>query len=68
MYYGMAPKLKPSSKEYIRDRNNKMTSKWQWKHYTVASTSTKELIENLSKLPRKKNVILKELNRRGVEH
>lgn len=66
MYYSMAPKLKPSTKEYKRDRNGRMTSKWTIKHYTVASTSTKELIESIEKLPRKKNVILKELAKRGV--
>tara|TARA_R110000796_G_scaffold70616_1_gene160449 strand:- start:703 stop:897 length:195 start_codon:yes stop_codon:yes gene_type:complete len=63
----MAPKLKPSSKQYVRDARGKMTSRWAWKHYTVASISSKELIESIDKLPRKKNVILKELSRRGVE-
>lgn len=63
----MAPKLKPSSKEYVRNAQGKMTSRWMWKHYTVASISSKELIESIEKLPRKKNVILKELSRRGVE-
>ena len=63
----MAPKLKPSSKQYVRNSQGKMTSRWAWKHYTVTSISSKELIESIEKLPRKKNVILKELSRRGVE-
>ena len=63
----MSPKLKPSTKEYVRDARSKMTSKFSWKHYTVASHSNTALIEAISKYPRKKNVILKELNRRGVE-
>ena len=63
----MAPKLKPSTKEYISDARGKMTSRWAWKHYTVVSISSKELIESIEKLPRKKNVILKELSKRGVE-
>jgi hypothetical protein len=63
----MSPKLKPSTKEYVRNAQGKMTSRWAWKHYTVASLSNKQLIESIDKLPRKKNVILKELSRRGVE-
>jgi hypothetical protein len=63
----MSPKLKPSTKEYVRNAQGKMTSKFSWKHYTVASLSSKQLIESIDKLPRKKNVILKELSRRGVE-
>ena len=63
----MSPKLKPSTKEYVRNAQGKMTSRWAWKHYTVASISSKELIESIEKLPRKKNVILKELSKRGVE-
>jgi phosphoribosylaminoimidazole-succinocarboxamide synthase len=62
----MAPKIKPSTKEYKRDRNGRMTTQWTIKHYTVASTSTKELIDSIEKLPRKKNAILKELAKRGV--
>ncbi len=64
----MAPKLKPSSKEYIRDKNGRMTNRWVIKHYTIASTSTDELKKfyESQNYSRKKNVILKELNRRGV--
>ena len=39
----MPAKLKPSSKEYVRDARGKMTNKWTWKHYTPAMTSTEEL-------------------------
>ena len=53
----MAPKLKPSSKEYERDSRGRMTQKWKWKHYTVASTSTAELEKLLvsPSMTRKKN-------------
>lgn len=61
-------KLKPSSKEYQRDGNNKMTKKWAWKHYTVHNTSTEELLkayEN-SNMRRKKGIIRKELEKRNA--
>ena len=38
------PKLKPSSKEYIKV-NNKLTNKFQIKHYTPSGTSTQELLK-----------------------
>ena len=65
---GMAPKLKPSSKEYIRDKNGRMTNRWIIKHYTIASTSTEELVKFFSSpsYSRKKNSIKKELDRRGI--
>ena len=65
----MPAKLKPSTKEYVRDVNNRITNKWFWKHYTVSATST----ENLKKFytdpnyRKKKNVILKELKKRNEE-
>jgi len=64
----MAPKLKPSSKEYKKDRNGRMTSKWEWKHYTVASTSTKELLKHLDSpsMKRKRKVISLELKKRNA--
>ena len=62
----MPVKLKPSTKEYKRDRNNRMTNQWTWKHYTVSNTTTEELLKYYRTLPRKKNVIAKELERRGV--
>ena len=39
----MPVKLKPSTKDYVRDARGKMTNKWTWKHYTVSNTSTDEL-------------------------
>lgn len=65
----MPVKLKPSSKDYVRDARGKMTNKWTWKHYTVSNTSTDEL-KKLYANPsysKKKSVIKKELIRRGVE-
>ncbi len=62
----MPVKIKESTKEYKRDRNNRMTNQWTWKHYTVSNTSTEELLKYYKSLPRKKNVIGKELKRRGV--
>ena len=62
----MPAKIKPSTKEYVRDARGKMTKKWSWKHYTPATTSTEELnklLEN-SSYKRKKNIILKELAKR----
>ncbi len=61
------PKLKPSTKEYKRDKNGRMTNKWIWKHYTVSGTSTEELLKLYQSTPRKKNVIKRELDKRGVE-
>lgn len=62
----MPTKIKPSTKEYIRDRNNRMTNKFQWKHYTVSNTSTDEL-KKLYESPsyrRKKGVIKRELEKK----
>ena len=39
----MPAKLKPSSKEYIKDKSGKMTNKWFMKHYTVSGATTEEL-------------------------
>ena len=64
----MAPKLKPSSKEYERDSRGRMTQRWKWKHYTVSSTSTAELEKLLvsPSMTRKKNVIQRELEKRKL--
>lgn len=64
----MPTKLKPSTKECIRDRNNRMTNKFQWKHYTVSNTSTDELKKcyTSSTMTRKKGVIKRELEKRGI--
>ena len=62
----MPSKIKPSTKEYKRDRNGLMTNQWTWKHFTVSGTPTKELISLYEKLPRKRNVIKRELLKRGA--
>ena len=40
----MPPKIKPSTKEYIKV-NNKMTNKFRIIHYTPSNTKTEELIK-----------------------
>lgn len=63
----MPPKLKPSTKEYIKV-NNKMTNKFFMKHYTPSNTTTEELIKYYESpsFRKKKELIKKELIRRGV--
>ena len=63
----MPVKIKPSTKDYIRDARGKMTNKWVWKHYTVSNTSTEELKKYYKNdsYKRKKEVIRKELVKRG---
>ena len=63
----MPPKIKPSTKEYKRDKNGRMTNQWTWKHFTVSGISTKELKELYvsPNMKRKKNVILRELEKRN---
>tara|TARA_B100001564_G_C20661375_1_gene681698 strand:- start:1982 stop:2182 length:201 start_codon:yes stop_codon:yes gene_type:complete len=65
----MPVKIKPSSKDYIRDSRGRMTNKWIWKHYTVSNTSTEELkkLYTNPSYSKKKSVIKKELIRRGLE-
>ncbi len=63
----MGIKLKPSTKEYKRDSNGRMTNKWIWKHYTVSGAKTEELLKLYKTTPKKKSVIKRELERRGVE-
>ena len=60
------PKLKPSTKEYIKV-NNKLTNKFMMKHYTPSSTSTEELLKmyESSSYKKKKEMIRKELVKRG---
>ena len=41
----MASKLKPSVKQYVKDARGRMTQRFEWKHYTPASTKTEELVE-----------------------
>ena len=58
----MPVKIKPSTKDYIRDSRGKMTNKWVWKHYTVSNTTTEELqkLYKNDSYKRKKEVIKKE--------
>lgn len=63
----MASKLKPSVKKYVKDARGRMTQRFEWKHYTPASTKTEELVELYTKLPRKRGLIKVELLKRGVE-
>ena len=63
----MGIKIKPSTKEYKRDSNGRMTNKWIWKHYTVSGAKTEELLKLYKTTPKKKSVIKRELERRGVE-
>tara|TARA_Y100000592_G_scaffold13605_1_gene19200 strand:+ start:599 stop:799 length:201 start_codon:yes stop_codon:yes gene_type:complete len=64
----MPVKLKPSTKDYVRDERGRMTNKFQWKHYTVSNTSTEDLKKyyTSSTMTRKKGVIKRELERRGI--
>ena len=61
-------KLKPSSKEYKKDKNGRMTKNWSWKHYTTNNTSTEELIKlfDSPSYRRKKEIIKKELIKRNA--
>lgn len=63
----MPPKLKPSTKEYIKV-NNKLTNKFMIKHYTPSGTSTEELkkMYESDSYKRKKEMIRLELVKRGV--
>lgn len=63
----MPPKIKPSTKEYIKV-NNKMTNRFRIVHYTPSNLKTEELIK-LYESPsykRKKELIRKELVKRGA--
>ena len=62
----MSVKLKPSTKEYVRDDRGKMTKNWTWKHYTPSMTSTEDLKKILgdSNYKKKRNIIERELAKR----
>ena len=63
----MPPKIKPSTKEYIKV-NNKITNRFRIIHYTPSNLKTEELIK-LYESPsykRKKELIRKELVKRGA--
>lgn len=65
----MPAKLKPSSKEYIKDAKGRQTNKFKLVHYTPSNTSTEELkkLYSSDSYKRKRNIIKKELIRRGIE-
>ena len=64
----MPPKIKPSTKEYVRDARGRMTNKWSWKHYTPSSLPTEELLKYYESpsYKRKKEIIRKELIKRNA--
>ena len=64
----MPIKLKPSTKEYIRDSKNKITNKWTVKHFPPSSIKTTELKEmlNNSAYSKKRHLIKKELVKRNI--
>ena len=63
----MPPKIKPSTKEYIKV-NNKMTNKFRIIHYTPSNLKTEELIKlyDSPSYKRKKELIKNELVKRGA--
>ena len=63
----MPSKIKESTKVYKRDRNNRMTNQYTWRHFTVSGTPTHELISSYKNLPRKRNIIRRELLKRNVD-
>ena len=64
----MGVKLKPSIKEYKKDKNGKSTSVWAWKHFTPSGTKTEELLTMLKSAAykKKKQMIIRELTNRKV--
>ena len=65
----MPAKIKPSSKQYIKDAKGRQTNKFKLVHYTPSNTSTEELkkLYKSDSYKRKKELIRKELVKRGVE-
>ena len=64
----MPAKLKPSTKEYVKDARGKMTNKFIWKHFTPNNTSTVELqkMYKSDSFKRKKTIIKRELEKRNA--
>lgn len=62
-------KIKPSTKEYKRNDRGQMTSQFIWKHFTVSTIKTEELkgFYTNPNYSRKKNMILRELERRNIQ-
>jgi len=64
----MSAKLKPSTKVYEKDSRGKMTNRWKMQHHTPSGTKTDELLKmyNDPNFSRKKHLVKKELEKRGV--
>ena len=64
----MPAKLKPSTKEYVKDARGKMTNKFIWKHFTPHNTPTVELqkMYKSDSFKRKKTIIKRELEKRNA--
>ena len=66
----MSIKLKPSTKDYVRDAKGKIVGKkYTWRHHNPCSFKTGELktMYGNSSYSRKKHLILKELKRRNID-
>ena len=65
----MPAKIKPSSKQYIKAERGRMRNKFKIVHYTPSKTSTEELkkMYNSDSYKRKKELIRKELVKRGIK-
>ena len=64
----MPAKLKPSIKQYDRDKKGKMLNTFTWVHYTPSNTSTEEL-KKMYETPsyrKKKTLIKRELEKRNA--
>ena len=62
-------KIKPSVKQYKRNARGQQTSQFHWVHYTVSTLKTEELKSFYTNpsYSRKKNIILRELQKRNVD-
>lgn len=62
-------KIKPSVKEYKKNARGQMTGQYMWRHFTVSTLKTEELksFYNNPSYKRKKNIILRELEKRKVQ-
>jgi hypothetical protein len=61
-------KLKPSVKQYKKNARGQSTGQYHWVHYTVSTLKTEELKSFYTNpsYSRKKNIILRELEKRNV--
>jgi|TARA_B100001113_G_scaffold56124_1_gene41866 hypothetical protein len=61
----MPSKVKPSTQVIIRDSNGRSTGKTKLVHFTPAGTPTEELEKIYKSTPRKRNIVRRELLKRG---